>query len=337
MTLSHRDTVTPEQVTEPAIPGPSFLVIDCPTKKYISSITGNQCFKEYQTDGDNKATLVVHMADKDIIADSSYQSWISSATATALLDCGEGTYGQIVNHYGDEADEMIKRLKFVFISHLHADHHLGLIRILKLRQKLLKKTGSSYVPPLVAAPRNLSIWLKEYSSACESVQFRFADCKGLVSNNSKHSLLQDISEIFKVIITPVDHHTEAYGIALCHNDGWKITYSGDTEPCQSLVDAGKDSTLLIHEATFEDGLEEDAKEKHHSTCGQALEIAEQMKAKNVLLTHFSQRYSKLPVMKNETPVAVAFDHMEVHPDDIPEISKLLPKLQVLFQEDDKMK
>lgn len=47
-----------------------------------------------------------------------------SATATALLDCGEGTYGQIVNHYGDEADEMIKRLKFVFISHLHADHHL---------------------------------------------------------------------------------------------------------------------------------------------------------------------------------------------------------------------
>ena len=27
--------------------------------------------------------------------------------------------------------------------------------------------------------------------------------------------------------------------------------------------AGKDSTLLIHEATFEDGMEEEAKEKHH--------------------------------------------------------------------------
>ena len=48
-----------------------------------------------------------------------------------------------------------------------------------------------------------------------------------------------------------------------------------------------------------------------STCGQALEIAERMAAKNVLLTHFSQRYAKLPVMKNSTPVAVAFDHMQV--------------------------
>ena len=50
---------------------------------------------------------------------------------------------------------------------------------------------------------------------------------------------------------------------------------------------------------------------YFSTCGQALDVAEKMKARNVLLTHFSQRYSKLPVMKNETPVAVAFDHMEV--------------------------
>ena len=39
-----------------------------------------------------------------------------------------------------------------------------------------------------------------------------------------------------------------------------------------------------------------------------------MNAKNVLLTHFSQRYAKIPVMKNCTPVAVAFDHMQVsHP------------------------
>ena len=38
---------------------------------------------------------------------------------------------------------------------------------------------------------------------------------------------------------PVDHHTEAYGFVLSHKDGWKITYSGDTEPCQSLVDAGE--------------------------------------------------------------------------------------------------
>jgi len=134
---------------------------------------------------------------------------------------------------------------------------------------------------------------------------------------------------------PVDHHTEAYGIVLSHKDGWKITYSGDTEPCQNLVDAGKDSSLLIHEATFEDGMEEEAREKHHSTCGEALEIADKMNAKSVLLTHFSQRYAKLPIMKTNTPVAVAFDHMRVHLDDVPKISKLLPKLQMLFPEETK--
>ena len=44
---------------------------------------------------------------------------------------------------------------------------------------------------------------------------------------------------------PVDHHTEAYGIVLSHKDGWKITYSGDTEPCQNLVDAGEFVTLNL--------------------------------------------------------------------------------------------
>ncbi len=42
-----------------------------------------------------------------------------------------------------------------------------------------------------------------------------------------------------------------------------------------------------------------------------MDIAAKMKAKNVLLTHFSQRYAKLPAMKNQMPVGIAFDHMEV--------------------------
>eukprot|EP00795_Rhopilema_esculentum_P009410 gene9410-17122_t len=259
----------------------------------------------------------------------------ASQHTSMLLDCGEGSYGQMKNHFGREAEEILKKLQFVFISHLHADHHLGLIRILKLRWKIMAKDGVPYTPPIIAGPRKLSIWLQEYSSTCESLRYRFVDCKRLAWQVSPSALSKEIAEFTKVMIVPVEHNTEAYGIAITHKDGWKITYSGDTVPCESLVYAGKDSTLLIHEATFEDGMEEDAKDKHHSTCGQALNVAEKMKARNVLLTHFSQRYSKLPVMKNETPVAVAFDHMEIHPDEIPEVSKLLPKLQVLFLNEDK--
>jgi len=54
------------------------------------------------------------------------------------------------------------------------------------------------------------------------------------------------------------------------------------------------ATLLIHEATFDDAMEQDAVAKRHSTVGQALEVARRMNAARVILTHFSQRYPSLP-------------------------------------------
>lgn len=41
------------------------------------------------------------------------------------MDVGEGTLGQIIRFYGNEADNVIRRLKAVYVSHLHADHHIG--------------------------------------------------------------------------------------------------------------------------------------------------------------------------------------------------------------------
>jgi ribonuclease Z len=55
---------------------------------------------------------------------------------------------------------------------------------------------------------------------------------------------------------------------------------------------------LLHEATFDDELMGDAKAKLHSTISEALGVAVQMRAKRVVLTHFSQRYHKLPMMQN---------------------------------------
>ena len=42
-----------------------------------------------------------------------------------------------------------------------------------------------------------------------------------------------------MLTVPVDHCTEAYGLALKHQHGWKIVYSGDTRPCPELIEAGK--------------------------------------------------------------------------------------------------
>lgn len=43
-------------------------------------------------------------------------------------------------------------------------------------------------------------------------------------------------------------------------------------PCHDLVLAGKNATLLIHEASLADGEEEIALMKTHSTFGQAIQV-----------------------------------------------------------------
>lgn len=39
--------------------------------------------------------------------------------------------------------------------------------------------------------------------------------------------------------TLVEHCPNAFGVSFTHVNGWKVTYSGDTMPCNSLVKLGK--------------------------------------------------------------------------------------------------
>lgn len=49
-------------------------------------------------------------------------------------------------------------------------------------------------------------------------------------------------------------------------------YSGDTRPNGLLIESGKDADLLIHEATLEDDMIEDAIEKQHCTIQEAVDV-----------------------------------------------------------------
>ena len=78
------------------------------------------------------------------------------------------------------------------------------------------------------------------------------------------------------------------------NSSFKFSYSGDCRPSAHFALIGKDSTVLIHEATFDDELQGEAMAKKHSTISEAVAVGVAMRAKRILLTHFSQRYAKLP-------------------------------------------
>lgn len=107
--------------------------------------------------------------------------------------------------------------------------------------------------------------------------------------------------IRKLTNVPVIHCSQSYGLLVEANsffetpsdvevETFKLVYSGDTRPCDALIEMGADATILIHEATFEDDLQSEAIKKRHSTVIEALTVAKKMNAFRVILTHFSQRY-----------------------------------------------
>ncbi|KAH6758826.1 tRNAse Z4 [Perilla frutescens var. frutescens] len=306
-----------------------------------------------------------------------------------LLDCGEGTLGQLKRRFGVKgADEAVRGLRCIWISHIHADHHTGLARILALRCDLLK--GSPHEPVVVVGPKQLKRFLDAYQRL-EDLDMQFLDCYQTTeeqgnptgSHNTKNgnavdstlfargsrmqsytkrppsptrnpaavsilkSLKKALSEagLEALISFPVVHCPQAYGVVLQAASrinragktipGWKVVYSGDTRPCQALVEASQGATVLIHEATFEDGMMEEAVARNHSTTKEAVEVGDSAGAYRIILTHFSQRYPKIPVFDESHmhKTCIAFDMMSVNLADVHVLPRVLPYLKLLFRDE----
>jgi len=110
----------------------------------------------------------------------------------------------------------------------------------------------------------------------------------------------------------VNHCPNSYALLLGISESgttrFSMCYSGDTRPCQVLAHAcqeehaqcGQRISLLLHESTFDDDEKGkfEATRKSHSTVSEALNIFQQSGAEACLLTHFSQRYPRLPPGNN---------------------------------------
>lgn len=143
-----------------------------------------------------------------------------------------------------------------------------------------------------------------------------------------------------IITCRVKHFRESYALAMMlpYKNGdknqFKLAYSGDMGASKSFVKIGQNADLLIHEATFTDELDEMASRFNHSTLSTAIKQAQKMNAKHTILTHFSARYSILPDIRDKLMdnMGIAFDYMEVQPNDLPRLNTLIAKYQQAFPE-----
>ena len=108
--------------------------------------------------------------------------------------------------------------------------------------------------------------------------------------------MQEALSLTNLVVCNVRHCLGSYGISVTFSNGFKFSYSGDCRPSKNFAAIGAGSTVLVHEATFDDELQSDAVAKKHSTISEAISVGMQMQAKNIILTHFSQRFSKMPTM-----------------------------------------
>ena len=78
---------------------------------------------------------------------------------------------------------------------------------------------------------------------------------------------------------------------------------------------------------------EDAKKKKHSTFTEAITVGKEVGAKFTVLTHFSQRYYKVPIfdeMEGHEAVGTAFDFMTVTPQTFGVMRHMYEPLKVIF-------
>ncbi|GLE07033.1 hypothetical protein PINS_up016902 [Pythium insidiosum] len=294
----------------------TFLGTGCAIPSKYRNVTGIHL--EFPDDGDSDTNS--NSKSSDTTSDNSADEDV--AWSGMMLDCGEGSLGQLYRcTNGDERrlQTLVRRLKCVWISHNHADHHLGLLRLLSYRQSLGRNVDGereALSPLMVIGPTPVEHWLKEYAAVDASIagSYTFVDDYCFNDQDARYNdqataeialatrswLLREL-HITSFECVPVEHADPSYAVVFTWKCEVKIAFSGDCRPSEVLAARAKDAFLLIHEATFDDSLDEDASTKAHSTTVEALDVGRAANAQHIVLTHFSQRYPKVSSMLNSSP------------------------------------
>ena len=266
-----------------------------------------------------------------------------------LFDCGEGTQRQMLH---TKVSPM--KVSKIFITHFHGDHILGLpglIQSLGLHGRENKLTiygprglnqvknailnfgycKIEYPIEFIEIETGIVEETDEYVIRCQSVRHNVPSLAYSIEEKKKPRFLREKAIELGVPVGPAfgklhnGEEVEIDGKIIKPEQvlgeprkGIKLTYSGDTVPCEEMIEFAKESTLLIHESTFTSEEAQNAIDHGHSTASDAGYVAKQSNSKRLILTHISTRYgesySKI-LLKEAKEVfentQIAYDFLEI--------------------------
>lgn len=264
-----------------------------------------------------------------------------------LFDCGEGTQRQLI-----EAKISPMKITKIFISHFHGDHILGLGGLIQSlgfrgREKDLDIYGPKGLHKIINAISsfgyfqinyNLNIHeiqdgtiieTEDYVVECAKVEHNIPSYAYSIREKKKPLFLREKAEELGIPPGPLygklhnGEEVEFEGRIIKPEQvlgeakkGKKISYSGDTRPCEAMIRLARDSDILIHESTYEAEDYQRAVDNAHSTSVEAAEIAKEAEVKELVLTHISTRYTSDENIKSEAQkvfknTKVAKDYMRI--------------------------
>ena len=246
---------------------------------------------------------------------------VSHRDEHVLIDCGEGTQKQMRMAKFSPA-----KVTRILITHWHGDHVFGLPGLLSTisqielshpiqlygppgTKKFLKVLFSSYINlnklPLkvheckegfVFETKEFKVEAKKmaHTSLCYAYAFIEKD---------KRSIDMEYVKKFGLTSNPILKELQA-GKDITWNKkkikakdatiikkGKKLAVIFDTMMCKEAVAIAKNADVLICESTLDASLKELAKSYKHLTCDDAASVAKKANVKQLVLTHFSQRYN----------------------------------------------